>query len=115
MWVKGEDYPGIATSRSIGDVVAKKIGVIYVPEIEIYEINTSVKYIVVASDGVWEFLSNNDVMDIINPFFVIGDVEGACKEVVKKSTEKWEEEETGRDDITIVVSFIGKPNCKMDI
>jgi serine/threonine protein phosphatase PrpC len=115
VWVKGEDYPGIATSRSIGDVVAKKIGVIYVPEIEIYEINTSVKYIVVASDGVWEFLSNNDVMDIINPFFVIGDVEGACKEVVKKSTEKWEEEESGRDDITVVVSFIGKPNCKMDI
>ena len=115
VWVKGEDYPGIATSRSIGDVVAKKIGVIYVPEIEVYEINTNVKYIVVASDGVWEFLSNSDVMDIINPFFVIGDVEGACKEVVKKSSEKWEEEESGRDDITVVVSFIGKPNCKMDI
>ena len=115
VWVKGEDYPGIATSRSIGDAVAKKIGVIHRPEIQVCEINSSVKYLVVASDGVWEFLSNNDVMDVINPFFIIGDVEGACKEVVRKSTEKWEEEETGRDDITVVVSFIGKPNCKMEI
>ena len=109
VWVKEKDYPGIATSRSIGDAVAKKVGVTYDADIEVYEIDETVKYLVVASDGVWEFLSNKDVMKIIKPYFKIGDVEGACKEVVEQSIEKWEQEEYGRDDITLVLSFIGKP------
>lgn len=109
VWVKGKDYPGIATSRSIGDAIAKKVGVVYEPDIEMYEIDEHVKYLVVASDGVWEFLSNKDVMKIIKPYFKTGDVEGACDEVVNKSIEKWEKEEYGRDDITVVVSFLGSP------
>ena len=112
VWVKGKDYPGIATSRSIGDTVAKKVGVVYDADITMYEIDENVKYLVVASDGVWEFLSNKDVMKIIKPYFKSGDIEEACKEVVNKSIEKWEEEDYGRDDITLVVSFLGKPTNK---
>ena len=112
VWVKGKDYPGIATSRSIGDSIAKKVGVVYEPDIEMYDIDEHVKYLVVASDGVWEFLTNKDVMKIIKPYFKSGDVEGACDEVVNKSIEKWEKEEYGRDDITVVVSFLGNPTKK---
>ena len=35
----------------------KKLGVIPNPGILEYELNKDVKYIVVASDGIWEFLS----------------------------------------------------------
>lgn len=31
VWKKGETYPGLAMSRSIGDLVASKIGVICTP------------------------------------------------------------------------------------
>jgi len=31
VWKKGESYPGLAISRSIGDLVASKIGVICIP------------------------------------------------------------------------------------
>lgn len=33
VWKKGETYPGLAMSRSIGDLVASKIGVICIPGI----------------------------------------------------------------------------------
>jgi len=31
VWKKGETYPGLAMSRSVGDLIASKIGVICIP------------------------------------------------------------------------------------
>ena len=112
VWVKGEKYPGIAMSRSIGDHIAKEVGVICEPEINVFVINMFCKYIVVASDGIWDFLSNEEVMDIVNPYFLSGDPEGATEELVKIATERWKKEEEVIDDITVVVSFIGHPHVK---
>ena len=92
--------------------VCQNSELVYEPDIEMLEIDEHVKYLVVASDGVWEFLSNKDVMKIIKPYFKSGDVEGACDEVVNQSIEKWEKEEYGRDDITVVISFLGNPTKK---
>ena len=57
VWVKGEKFPGIAISRTLGDEVAKSVGVICTPEF-IEKNITNNCYIVVASDGLWEFFSN---------------------------------------------------------
>ena len=35
VWKKNDNYPGLAMSRSIGDLVASSLGVIYDPGIEI--------------------------------------------------------------------------------
>ena len=43
-------------SRSIGDEVAKKLGVIAEPEISQVKLTHKDKFILIASDGVWEFL-----------------------------------------------------------
>jgi serine/threonine protein phosphatase PrpC len=45
-------------SRSIGDYVAQSVGVSPVPEINIYDLSPDDRVIIIASDGVWEFLSN---------------------------------------------------------
>ena len=49
------------SSRSIGDHVASTVGVS--PEPEFYEVELSEddKFLVLASDGVWEFIFNEDV------------------------------------------------------
>ena len=112
VWVRGEKYPGLAMSRSIGDHIAKEVGVTYEPEISVYPININCKYLVVASDGLWDFVSNEDVMEIVNPFFLSGDAEGASEELVRIATEMWKKEEGVIDDITVVVSFIGNPHVK---
>jgi serine/threonine protein phosphatase PrpC len=53
-----EDSPGLAMSRSLGDGQAHSIGVSCEPEIHKYELSVDDKFIVLASDGVWEFLEN---------------------------------------------------------
>ena len=105
VWAKGEDYPGLAMSRSIGDMDAKKVGVIPNPQIVEYIINKSSKYFVMGSDGIWEFISNEDCMKISNQFFIRNDSFGLCKELSKKATELWDINDIIRDDITVVVGF----------
>lgn len=45
-------------SRSLGDGLAHSIGVSWEPEVRQLDLEVSDKFIVIASDGVWEFLSN---------------------------------------------------------
>ena len=60
---------------------------------------------VICSDGVWEFLSNEDVMIIGNKYYGQNNINEFCSELLKKSTGKWEMEENYIDDITIVAIF----------
>ena len=113
VWCKGKDYPGIAMSRSLGDAVAKEIGVCYEPEIMLRNINRDNIYIVVASDGLWDVLSNQQVEEIVTPFYHKNDCEGACDELLRVAKMKYENEfENGRDDITIIIYFLQKKMFK---
>ena len=105
VWQKGEVYPGIAMSRSIGDFIASKLGVIPEPKFVEEKVDKDTKFIVVASDGVWEFLDNDTVKDMVMPFYEKNDPNGACKELIKKSTEFWNQEDVVVDDITAIVVF----------
>jgi serine/threonine protein phosphatase PrpC len=65
------------------------------------------KLIVIASDGVWEFLSNEDVAQIVYPFFEKRNAEGAAEALVRESYLKWKSEEDDIiDDITCVIIFL---------
>jgi serine/threonine protein phosphatase PrpC len=105
VWKKGEVYPGIAMSRSIGDFIASTLGVVPEPKFIEDTIDKDTKFIVAASDGVWEFLDNETVKDIVMPYYEKNDPNGACKELIKKSTEWWNKEDIVVDDITAVVVF----------
>jgi len=52
-------------ARSLGDKAARDLGVISEPDVYEILLKEEDKFIIIASDGVWEFLSNNDV--IISP------------------------------------------------
>jgi serine/threonine protein phosphatase PrpC len=65
------------------------------------------KFIVLASDGVWEFLSNDDVAAIVKPFFDTKNAEKAAEAVVRESYLRWKREEEGIvDDITCIIVFL---------
>ena len=105
VWVKGENYPGLAMSRSIGDFAAKSVGVISDPEILEFELTSDTKFIVLASDGVWEFLSNKQVVDIVNRYYKSGEIQKAADKLVEEATRYWKEEDEIIDDITVVIVF----------
>ena len=105
VWIKGQDYPGLAMSRSIGDVEAKTVGVIPNPQIMEYTITSKSKYLLVCSDGIWEFISNEEAMNIANKYYLKNDPMGLCRELTNKSTKIWLQEDICIDDITVVAVF----------
>ena len=111
-WVKGEEFPGLAVSRSLGDSVAENVGVVSDPEIIVKDIDSSARYIVLASDGVWDFLDGEDIIRIVTPFYRKNDPNGAAAEIVKEATNLWEKDGIERDDITVIISFIGQTSKK---
>lgn len=106
VWLKHEDIPGLAMTRSMGDAVACEGGVHAEPEIFEFTITKQDKMIVLASDGVWEFLSNQEVASIVYPFFEKRNAEGAAEALVRESFKKWRQEEDVIDDITCIVIFL---------
>ena len=107
VWLKNENYPGLAMSRSIGDGIAHSVGVSDIPEIKQF-IMSDVKplAIVTASDGVWEFMKNEDVREIVEKYLNKGGNSQECaNEIVDKSREMWVRSGFAIDDITCVVVF----------
>ncbi|KAL6877496.1 hypothetical protein ACP4OV_012711 [Aristida adscensionis] len=103
LWVQNGMYPGTAFTRSIGDSVAESIGVVADPEIFTLNLNSSHPFFVLASDGVFEFLSSQTVVEMISKH---KDPRDACAEIVAESYRLWLQYETRTDDITIIVVHI---------
>lgn len=53
-------------TRSIGDLVAASVGVTCEPEIQVFNgLTTHDKAIVIASDGLWDRLTNKEITRIV--------------------------------------------------
>lgn len=103
VWSPNGDYPGTAFTRSLGDAMAEELGVFAEPEMLTREIKPDDRILVIASDGIYEFLTNQSVIDICAKFT---DPLEACRAVVAESYELWLQYELRTDDITIIVVFL---------
>ena len=69
VWKKEANMPGLAMSRSVGDGIAKKIGVTAEP---IYHSFPHFKhrdqFMVICSDGVWDVIENIEVVNFVEKF-----------------------------------------------
>ena len=106
IWLKGCDYPGIAMSRSIGDQIAHSIGVSSEPEIFNFDINEKCECLVIGSDGIFQYLKNEDVANIIRPFISKKEAENGCKEIIRKASLNWMDNDNNIDDITVSIIFL---------
>ena len=84
-----EDIPGLAMTRSFGDHAAAQVGVIATPEILEMNLMEGDQFIILASDGVWEFISNEEVAAIIMPHFKKNSAEKAAEAIIKESIKRW--------------------------
>ena len=105
VWKKEGDVPGLAMSRSFGDEVAHTIGVIVNPEINEYQLYNEDKFLILASDGIWEFISSEEAVNIVKDFYLENDIEGALTYLYKEASKRWIMEEEVIDDITIILVF----------
>ena len=80
-------------TRSFGDQVAHLVGVIAEPEITEYEFKEEDKFFLVASDGVWEFITSNECVNIIKDYYLKNDMSGCCEYLYQESKKRWMKEE----------------------
>ncbi|KAG6404724.1 hypothetical protein SASPL_136977 [Salvia splendens] len=65
VWLPHNDAPGLAMARAFGDFCLKEFGLISVPEISYRRIIDEDEFVVLATDGVWDVLSNEEVVTIV--------------------------------------------------
>ncbi|CAJ1362935.1 unnamed protein product [Effrenium voratum] len=66
VFARGQELPGLCKSRSLGDLLAKEVGVTAVPDVAVVEVKLARKpFILLASDGIWEFLDSEFVVKAI--------------------------------------------------
>ncbi|XWS42977.1 hypothetical protein CRYUN_Cryun16bG0060500 [Craigia yunnanensis] len=65
VWLPNNDAPGLAMARAFGDFCLKDFGLISVPEISYGCLSKKDEFIVLATDGIWDVLSNKEVVDIV--------------------------------------------------
>lgn len=106
VWIKEDDVPGLAMTRSFGDQVAAMVGVMSEPEIKEFELKEEDKFFLVASDGVWEFISSEECINIIKDFYERKDMAGCCEYLYQESKKRWMKEEEVVDDITMLLVFL---------
>ncbi|KAM3129083.1 hypothetical protein pb186bvf_018795 [Paramecium bursaria] len=105
VWLMEENIPGLAMSRSFGDYVAAQVGVISIPEVIKHQFQND-KFIIIASDGIWEFLDNQWIIETVYEYYMKNDCEGAVERLTKEAVKAWQKEDEVIDDITCIVAFI---------
>lgn len=106
IWFKDSGIPGLAMTRSFGDEVAHKVGVISEPELKEVVYNGNEKFIIIASDGIWEFIDCEESVHIVKEYYENDrDAKGAVRALVGEAFRRWRREEDIVDDITALVVF----------
>ncbi|KAL2330169.1 hypothetical protein Fmac_017750 [Flemingia macrophylla] len=65
VWLPNNDSPGLAMARAFGDFCLKDFGLISVPEVSYRRLTEKDEFVVLATDGIWDVLSNKEVVDIV--------------------------------------------------
>ena len=108
VWYKNQNFPGLALSRSLGDLVASSIGVICEPEIKSYKINIDNEFcLILASDGLWEYVQYDSIHEIcFRNFNNNKNTEECINELYNYAVNLWKINGNTIDDITIIVIFL---------
>lgn len=65
VYKKNDDSPGLAVSRSLGDLIGHECGLSSLPEIICQELDPDDQFIVIGSDGVWDIMGSSEVAGFV--------------------------------------------------
>lgn len=105
VWLPNEDVPGLAMSRAFGDFTLKNYGIISKPDVSYHHISPNDQFLVLATDGVWDVLSNDQVISIV---CATNNAAAAAEAVVQASLDAWKHKfpNSKRDDSTVICLFL---------
>ncbi|GJZ20436.1 probable protein phosphatase 2C 52 [Tanacetum coccineum] len=114
VWLPFDDAPGLAMARAFGDFCLKDFGVISIPEVSHRILTESDKFIVLASDGIWDVLSNQQVIEIVSSAPTRS---SAARILVDSAAREWKSKypTSKMDDCAVVCMFLdGKMDSESD-
>ena len=116
IWMADEDAPGLCMSRSYGDELGASVGVICDPELisaTVSDDPDTETVLVIGSDGIFEFIENEEVMRLAYEMLDQESSSTATKvartsaDLIALARQKWQEEEGEViDDCTCIVARI---------
>ncbi|KAG9159946.1 hypothetical protein Leryth_005694 [Lithospermum erythrorhizon] len=105
VWLPHTDSPGLAMARAFGDFCLKDFGLISIPDVYYHHIADKDEFVILASDGVWDVLSNKEAVDIVSsaPSHAT-----AARALVDYSTRAWRLKypTSKTDDCAVVCLFL---------
>lgn len=109
VWLPDEETPGLAMSRAFGDYCIKEYGLISVPEVTQRNITSKDQFVVLATDGVWDVISNEEAVDIVSS---TPDKAKSAKRLVECAMHAWKRKRRGiaMDDISAICLFFHSPH-----
>lgn len=107
LWLPNCNSPGLAMARAFGDFCLKDFGLICVPEVSYRQITEKDEFIVLATDGVWDVLSNQEVVDVVAS---CSGHSAAARTVVDLANQTWKFKypTSKTDDCAAVCLFLNK-------
>ncbi|CAN1123850.1 Probable protein phosphatase 2C 52 [Linum perenne] len=114
VWLPFDDAPGLAMARAFGDFCLKEYGVISIPEFSHRLLTERDQFIVLASDGVWDVLSNEEVVEIVS---TAPTRSSAARLLVDSAAREWKLKypTSKMDDCAVVCLFLdGKMDSESD-
>jgi len=102
-----EGRGGLNMSRALGDNYVKPAGVTEVPEIRVIDLVETDKYVLLCSDGVWEFIDSEQACEAIKDFGR-EDAQQAAEKLSLRSYQEWmnDSDEEISDDITVLLYWL---------
>jgi serine/threonine protein phosphatase PrpC len=101
VWLEDEEVPGLCMTRSLGDSGCKSIGVTSEAELLTYTLEGSEYFLILASDGIWQFLSNEEAAGLV----LSSISSNPCSVLCEEARRRWSLNCTSTDDITVLVVF----------
>ncbi|XP_031407398.1 probable protein phosphatase 2C 33 [Punica granatum] len=109
VWLPNNDSPGLAMARAFGDFCLKDFGLISVPEISCRRLTEKDEFVVLATDGIWDVLSNKEVVDIVASTSARS---SAARALVQSAVRAWKYKyPTSKiDDCAVICLFLDSHN-----
>ncbi|KAM6566562.1 hypothetical protein CsatA_025690 [Cannabis sativa] len=113
VWLPNSNSPGLAMARAFGDFCLKDFGLISVPDISYHRLSEKDEFVILATDGIWDVLSNEEVVNIV----ASSPQSTAAKVVVETAVRTWRYKFpfSKVDDCAVVCLFLNSDSNKTSV
>nr|CAB3488844.1 unnamed protein product [Digitaria exilis] len=107
MWLPDQDAPGLAMARAFGDFCLKNNGLICTPEVYYRKLSEKDEFLVLATDGIWDVLSNKEVVKTVSS---VSDPSKAARQLIDRAVRAWRRKYPTSmvDDCAVVCLFLNR-------